>query len=158
MVKTKPDVHEWPVLTRTSFLEAPPTVAVNFSQKMQHRNRIDEITSKVRSLIPDAGRENWDGEGAKALDQSVVDLAVKLVKLFPDTVVEMPEVSATPHGEVYFDWVVSRDKMLALSVGRSPKHEVVFAGLLHGERVSGRQEWSGTFPCFLGCCFRSILQ
>lgn len=111
------------------------------------------LKTKVYNLLEEAGVDNWDGQDALALDYETVIVAQKLVDEFP-TDIEEPDVAATPHGEVDFDWVISSDVMLTVSVG--PSNEVSFAGLFHGAQLNGREPWKGTLPQFVHCCFERL--
>ena len=83
------------------------------------------LKREVHGLLEDAGIEDWDGEGALALAPETVAIAQKLIDEFSPHV-SRPDVNATPHGEVDFDWVIDRDVMLTVSVG--PSKEIAFAG------------------------------
>ena len=113
----------------------------------------ESLKQEVQGLLEEAGTENWDGEGALALDPETVAIARKLIDHFPSYVVR-PDVAATPHGEVDFDWIISQDVMLTVST--CPSGEIVFAGLFHDARLNGREPWSGTLPQFIGCCFERL--
>ena len=108
---------------------------------------------EVSSLLSEAGEANWDGEGALALDAETVEIAIELVDRFP-LYTTRPDVAATPHGEVDFDWVVNREVMLTVSV--CPSKKIVFAGLFFGARLSGSEPWSGDLPHFVNCCFERL--
>ena len=111
------------------------------------------LKREVHGLLEDAGTEDWDGGGALALAPETVDIAQKLIDEFPPHV-GRPDVAATPHGEVDFDWVIDRDVMLTVSVG--PSKEIAFAGLFHGTRLNGCEPWEGTLPQFVNYCFERL--
>ena len=113
----------------------------------------ESLKQEVRGLLEEAGTEGWDGEGALALDPETVAVARKLIDHFPSHVVR-PDVAATPHGEVDFDWIVSQNVMLTVSV--CPSGEIAFAGLFHDARLNGREPWMGALPQFVGCCFERL--
>ena len=113
----------------------------------------ESIKQEVYGLIEEAGAENWDGEGALALDVRTVEIAQKLVDEFPGYVIR-PDVAATPHGEVDFDWIISREVMLTVSV--CPSGEIAFAGLFQDTRLNGREPWMGSLPQYVGCCFERL--
>ena len=113
----------------------------------------ESIKREIYDLIKEASTENWDGEGAIALDIKTVEIAQKLVDEFPGHVIR-PDIAATPHGEVDFDWVVSREVMLTVSV--CPSGEIAFAGLFQDTRLNGREPWMGSLPKFVGCCFERL--
>lgn len=115
----------------------------------------ESLKQEVYDLIEEAGIGNWDGEGALALAPETVAVARKLIGHFPGYVAR-PDVAATPHGEVDFDWIVSQDVMLTVSVCTSG--EIAFAGLFHDARLNGREPWTGTLPQFVGCCFERLCE
>ena len=70
------------------------------------------------------------------MSPQTVETAEKLVDLLPEPV-PPPDVFPTPPGEIGFDWILSREVMLTVSVGSSG--EIAFAGIftdleLHRER------------------------
>ena len=113
------------------------------------------LKREVHGLLEDAGTKDWDGEGALALALETVDIAQKLIDEFP-THVGRPDVNATPHGEVDFDWVIDRNMMLTVSVG--PSKEIAFTGLFHGTRLNGCEPWKGKLPQFVNCCFERLCE
>ena len=101
------------------------------------------IKRAVNKLLETAGRENWDGEDALAVAPETVRLAEKLAELFPGSV-EPPDVSASPRGEIDFDWVASKNVMLTLCV--CPSGEIAFAGLFNGSEIHGEEPWADADP------------
>ena len=117
------------------------------------------LKKRVSSLLEKAGEEGWDGEGAARLEGETVKVAQELVDRFPVHVVhgyalDILDIDVTPHGEVDFDWVVDRDRMMTVSV--LPSKEIAFSGLFHGARVNGCESWNGTLPQFVNCCFERL--
>ena len=113
----------------------------------------ETLKEEVRRLLEHAGEEDWDGEGAQALSPETVEIAVGLASTFPAGI-DTPMISATPHGEVDFDWALSRDIMLTVSVG--PSGDVVFAGLFDETELNGREPWKNDLPQFVMCCFERL--
>ena len=111
------------------------------------------LKREVHSLLEDAGTEDWDGEGALALAPETADLAQKLIDEFPPHI-GRPDIAATPHGEVDFDWVIDRNVMLTISVG--PSKEIAFAGLFHDARLNGCEPWEGRLPQFVNYYFERL--
>ncbi len=111
------------------------------------------LKQEVYVLLKKAGEGNWDGEEALALNEETVAIAQDLIDRFPPYTTR-PEVAATPHGEVDFDWIIDREAMLTVSV--CPSKEIVFAGLFHGARLNGSEPWSGVLPHFVTCCFERL--
>ena len=113
----------------------------------------ESLKQEVYALLKQAGAENWDGEGALALARETADIAQKLIDQFPGYVAR-PDVAATPHGEVDFDWVIAQDMMLTISIG--PSREIAFSGLFQGARWNGCEPWTGRLPQFVHCCFERL--
>lgn len=126
---------------------------LRFTPSARHNTEKVDLKQEVDSLLESAGEENWDGEGAFALVPSTVTIAQKLIDEFP-SYVSNPDVAATPHGEIDFDWVIDQDTMLTVSVG--PSNEIAFAAIFHTTRLHGSEVWGGTLPHFINCCFERL--
>ena len=113
----------------------------------------DILKREVCSLLEKAGTENWDGAGALELQKDTVDIAQELIDQLPPHA-DRPDIAATPHGEVDFDWVVDRNVMLTISV--TPSKEIAFAGLFDNARLTGRELWRGKLPHFANCWFERL--
>ena len=111
------------------------------------------LKHEVHGLLKDAGTEDWDGEGALALAPETADLAQKLIDKFPPYI-GRPDIAATSHGEVDFDWVMDRDVMLTVSV--DPAKKIAFAGLFHSARLNGCEPWEGMLPQVVNYCFERL--
>ena len=115
---------------------------------------VAKVVAEVTAIIERCGRRDWDGEGARPVHLDTIRVAQQLARRLPR--VDPPDVSATPHGEIDFDWCVARDQMLTVSVGPPPQHEIAFAGLFGSTRIRGRERWAGEVPHFVRCCFEMI--
>lgn len=112
------------------------------------------LKQDVGKLLEKAREENWDGEGAVALSPRTVEIAQQLIDKFPSYIAE-PDVSASPHGEIDFDWANSQNAMLTVSV--EPSEKIAFAFLSGNTRVRGSEEWKRVLPKFMECAFREIM-
>lgn len=121
--------------------------------KRGHNRDQTTLKQEVYALLKQYGVEDWDGEGALPISADTVALAQKLVDCFPDYI-DRPDVSASPHGEVDFDWAVSKDVMLSLAV--CPSGEIAFAGLFYGSRLNGSEPWHNSLPHFVESCFQRL--
>ncbi len=126
---------------------------LRFTPSTRYNTERGDLKHEVDDLLESAGEENWDGEGALALTPNTVAIAQKLIDEFPGYV-DNPDVAATPHGEIDFDWVIGQDTMLTVSVG--PSNQIAFAGIFHTTRLHGSEDWGGTLPHFVNCCFERI--
>ena len=111
------------------------------------------MNQRTYNLLEDAGHEDWDGEGALALDPKTMEFAQRLADQLPADA-PAPDIAATPHGEVDFDWVLDNDLMLTVSVG--PSGEIAFAGYFHGAKLNGEEPWTGSLPGLVKCCLERL--
>ena len=110
---------------------------------------LKKIGEQVRHLLEIAGEDNWDGEGAQALDPETAKIANEMAAQLPAGIGE-PDVTATPQGEVDFDWIVSSTNMMTISA--CPTQEVAFAAMFENARARDRIGWDGRFPVLLSAC------
>lgn len=119
----------------------------------------DDIRAALRAelgrILEDAGEPNWDGEDARAVAPRTVGIAKAVLAKLPAYVLAPeldPDVSATPRGEVDFDWATPCNAMLTVGVG--PEGDISFAGTFaDDENVRGRAPWNGAIPAYLEGCF-----
>ena len=133
--------------------EVRPTTTSNAGSDRHSDPDRESLKQEVYALLKHAGAENWDGEGALALAPGTVDIAQQLIDGFPGYIAR-PDVAATPHGEVDFDWVIAQDVMVTVSVG--PSGEIAFSGMFRGARLNGSESWTGKLPQFVRCCFERL--
>lgn len=76
--------------------------------------------SEVRKLADECAIENWDGNGAAAIDDVAVDRAIEFIRALPGTM-PMPELAAEPDGSISLDWIQSRHRLFSLSIGTSER-------------------------------------
>lgn len=109
---------------------------------------------QVADLLTTAGQEDWDGENALAVSSRTVEIAVKLVDLFPGFLAP-PDVSASPQGEIDFTWDISKNAMLTVSV--CPSDEIAFAGVFKDLKLYGTRPWTEMFlPYPVRFCFEML--
>ena len=116
------------------------------------------LRRKIDEILEISGQENWDGEGALAVAPRTAAIARTLTAWIPGGVLAPNadlDVSATPHGEVDFDWETPDGATLVVSVG--PENDIAFYFQSpDGTRAKGREAWTGTLPHFTGCCFERL--
>ncbi|NNM84508.1 MAG: hypothetical protein HKL96_01950 [Phycisphaerales bacterium] len=76
--------------------------------------------SEVSKLADECAVENWDGNGAAAIDDVAVDHAIAFIRALPGTM-PMPELAAEPDGSISLDWIQSRHRLFSLSIGCSER-------------------------------------
>lgn len=113
---------------------------------------------RFRGLVHRAHGPQWpwaplSGEGATAVSEETIQIAVQMINGFPHNI-SSPDIEATPHGEVDFDWTTNAGAMLTISVG--PDGEIATALSLDGSRLRGSEPWSGSVPPFARFCRRQF--
>ena len=100
---------------------------------------------KIEMLAQTAGKDNWDGEGAIKVSLETIEVARKLVAVFPSGVLgDDLDIDATPFGSIDFGWLLERDVMMNILV--LPSREIGFSYSVHGDRNDGKELWRGTMP------------
>ena len=92
-------------------------------------------------LATDCGQENWDGNGAAAIDPGAVFNAEGLVRALPGKI-PLPEFAPEPDGSVSLDWIQSRNRLFSLSVGPGPR--LAFAWLDGADKGHGVAAFDGS--------------
>ena len=91
----------------------------------------DAAISEVWDLLGEAAESGWDGEDAEPVDRSAAENAIELIRSLPRGL-PMPEVAVDPDGEITLDWIISRTRLLTVSVG--PTDQLAYAWLNGGHR------------------------
>ena len=125
----------------------------DWSGTLLYNKNLEELKRQIRQLLEVAGEDDWDGDGAQAISIETLEVAEDIAKVFPQGV-DAPEISATPHGEVDFDWIISSKTMMTVSA--CPSKEIAFAAIFENARVRDRQAWNGRLPPLLGTCFKML--
>lgn len=93
------------------------------------------------TLSRECAHADWDGYGALPLSARALATAEYLIRNLPEGLA-LPEVAAEPDGSVSLDWIVSRHRVLSVSVGES--NRLAYAWLLGTEREHGVINFDGT--------------
>jgi hypothetical protein len=78
------------------------------------------LLSELAALEIECADEDWDGNGAAAIDFVAVLQAECLVRALPDRC-PLPEVAVEPDGSISLDWIQSRDRLFSVSVSQSSR-------------------------------------
>ena len=111
------------------------------------RTTEDHLSSEIDRILIEYGQEDWDGEGALAITPQTADVARSLLK-FVSLTPFSPDVDATPHGEIDFDFSISENTLL--TVRSCPSGKVVFSGTFREGNLT--EEMS----CFMEAFFKGI--
>lgn len=89
---------------------------------------------ELAMLAEDCAAPGWDGYGALAVNQRALILAEQLISALPEGL-QVPEVGAEPDGSISLDWMVSRGRVLSVSVGEG--NRLAYAWLFGADREHG---------------------
>ena len=115
-----------------------------------------DLQREIDEVAKHASEPDWDGDDALPLDPSTISVAKQLASLFPPYR-NPPEVSATPQGEIDFDWWIGKRGMFTVSVCSPPKNDIVFVANLEDAEFRGRERWvNNRLPQLVSCCFKRM--
>lgn len=90
-----------------------------------------------------AAQDNWDNDGASAVDQQTVDAAIRVLHALPESL-PAPEITPETTGEIAFEWYRDRDNVAVVTIHRD---QIRWAAVIRNRpSVSGRAPFSRTIP------------
>ncbi len=101
------------------------------------RNATEKLLTELDEVRTEASREGWDGYGARPLDPSSYNFAIRFLNALP-TSAPLPEVSADTEGEIALDWIFGERKALTVSIG--PTGRCTYAWMI-GQSTHRGTEW-----------------
>ncbi|MBX3472865.1 MAG: hypothetical protein KF754_00590 [Planctomycetes bacterium] len=75
-----------------------------------------EALVELDAVVAESAEESWGAGGALPIDPAAADRARAFVRALPDDL-PLPEFAPEPDGSVSLDWIVSRTRLLSLSIG-----------------------------------------
>ena len=116
---------------------------VNFSEHSQALSgKKADALSQLRALAGECMEDNWDDDGASAIELEALLNTEAFVRALPDNV-PLPEFAPEPDGSISLDWIQSRQSTLSLSVGRS--NRLAYAWLNGTDRGHAVVRFDGLF-------------
>ena len=115
-------------------------VACSASVSAQDRAR---TVQEILHAAHEAALDNWDEEGAAAVEQTTVRHTVNFVLALPQGV-SSPSVLVDRDGDFAFDWGATAQRTFSVSVGRDGT--LTYAGLYDRARTHGRENFRGSVP------------
>ena len=130
-------------------------VQAHRDQQAQQDDVIHHLIRAIEEVAKQASKTNWDGEDALPVAPETAQIAKKLVRFFP-ILSEVPDVSASPHGEIDFDWAIDRRTMLTIGVCEPPDHDILFVANIGKSEFRGKEPWENELPQLAKCCFERM--
>lgn len=124
------------------------------SAHLRNTARGGNKTLGLDSAFAEASVDNWDGHNSAAADVGSFERVTEFVDLIPDGYAA-PDFSVDPDGEISIDWVVSRSRILSISVGADGS--LNFAGVLGRRRMKGVEYFDTEIPENILAAMRRIL-
>jgi hypothetical protein len=87
--------------------------------------------SQLWAMASDCVEENWDGNGALAIEPLAIIQAEQFLRVLPNDI-PVPEFSVEPDGAVSLDWIRSKDSIFSLSIGTN--NRLAYAWLDEGDK------------------------
>lgn len=105
-------------------------------------------------LLIEASETGWDGYGAAPVHPVTVAQAATFLRLLP-TRVTAPHISASPSGEVSFNWSTSRTRVMSVAVSATGR--LTFAALVGDSRNFGSEPLSDELPQSIALALQKVL-
>lgn len=97
----------------------------------------------LENAYVEASEPDWDGYGAVAADRDSYFRARELLGLLPDSM-PVPEFSVDPDGEISIEWVLSKSRLVTISVGSDGT--LTYIGFLGSARMKGAERFDQEIP------------
>ncbi len=98
--------------------------------------------------------DDWDGEGANAVEPNTYAYAGQFLRLLPSPV-PVPEIVADKDGEILFEWDLGRRRIFSVSVGRDGT--LTFAALIGYTKTHGTDHIHEALPLVISDCLSRLL-
>lgn len=89
----------------------------------------NQIQTELYEILEEYSEDDWDGCGAKRIDWETIAAAYNFLLALPRGS-ELPELDASPEGEIIFEWYRSPVRLLNVTINK--QNEVAFAALMGG--------------------------
>ncbi len=115
----------------------------NFSRSITFGEHLSKMLENLFQAKQEHSIDNWDGYGAKAIDEQSYENAIRFVlSLAPD--IPTFEIGVEPDGEVVFEWYGGKRKVFSVSMGS--RNELTYAGLYGISKTYGVEHFYGNIP------------
>jgi len=112
----------------------------NFRRSITFGEHLSEMIERLFEARQEHAVNNWDGYGAKAIDEQSYQNAIWFIlSLSPD--IPAPEIGVEPDGEVVFEWYGGKRKVFSISMGS--RNELTYAGLYGISKTYGVEHFYG---------------
>ena len=104
----------------------------HFAQSITFGEHLCETLENLLKAKEEYSVDNWDGYGARAIDELSYQKAVRFALSLPSSI-PTPEVHVDPDGEVTFEWYEGPRRVFSVSIGSN--YELSYAGLFGANKT-----------------------
>jgi len=115
----------------------------DFARSITYGEHLAKILENLLKAKEEHSVDNWDGYGAKAINNDSYNNAFHFALTLPSNV-PTPEIYADTDGEVTFEWYEGRRQVFSISVGG--KNELAYAGLYGASKTYGVEPFYDDMP------------
>ncbi|MEI7732811.1 MAG: hypothetical protein WCO56_24780 [Verrucomicrobiota bacterium] len=100
--------------------DAATAVVESFEHSQALFGEKSDAISRLNCVARDCSTQDWDGNGANAINPLSIMIAEQFVRMLPDGM-PLPDFSPDPDGSISLDWIQSRNRLFSLSIGNSSR-------------------------------------
>ena len=95
----------------------------------------EDVLDRLYGLAAECAESDWDGYGAEAVSQSVVERSAHFIRRLPEDL-PLPEISVEPDSEIALDWFPTSTQTFSVSIGTANRMACAWInGTEHGHVV-----------------------
>jgi len=115
----------------------------HFAQSITFGEHLCEMLENLLKAKEEYSVDNWDGYGAKAIDEFSYEKAVRFALSLP-SIIPTPEIHVDPDGEVRFEWYEGPRRVFSVSIANN--YELSYAGLFGANKTYGIEQFHDDIP------------
>lgn len=115
----------------------------DFARTITFGEHLAKIMENLLEVKAEHTEDNWDGYGAKAINDDSYKNAFQFALSLPSNL-PIPDIYVEPDGEVTFEWYEDKRKVLSISIGS--KNKLAYAGLFGASKTYGIEYFYDDVP------------
>ena len=115
----------------------------NSCQSVTFGEHLSEMIERLFEARQEHSINNWDGYGAKAIDEQSYQNAIRFILSLTQDI-PAPEIGVEPDGEVVFEWYGGKREVFSISMGS--RNELTYAGLYGINKTYGVKHFYENIP------------
>jgi hypothetical protein len=140
--------------TGQEIYQALSNVTAHFHSSVTFGDKWHQSVNALMDVVNDCSRSGWDGYHAIPVSQETVVSALAFIRTIPLDL-PLPELSATPGGEITFEWAQTSRRIVTVAVAGTG--ELHYAGLNGTKKSFGSYPLNGVFEPELRQLISSVL-